>query len=328
MGNNLITKPFFSDREKVIEAILYKDYQNLEERLKSYKYDLNKVKVDGKTAFQYAFEKGCDMKKIFLLASYGADLNQNFKNDYYSPIHYAVEFKECHKNNFEILRFLVKNRVDIDKKNCYDITPLQMAVKLNSLESTEILLINGAKIDFRTNQNLPLHHSLVKQEREDNFEAINDELLILQLLLKYGLDKNSLNKDNSLISLALSIGKNDLAKYLIFKNANLNIKASNRLNIPLVSAFLVGLHKDNFDIIKTLLNNGADIKELNQPLSDNKNSHPPLILALIAKKYRLAKYLIKSGIDVNVKSNGVNAIFWAKGNRNIYKLLKKYGAKE
>ncbi len=325
-GENLITKPFFTEREKVIESVLYQDSKSLNIFLKNYKYDLKKVKVLGKTALQYAFENGCDMKKIYLLAQAGADLNQNFKNDYYTPIHYVIYSKKCHKNNFEVLRFLIKNEADVDKKNCYDITPLQMAVEFNSLASAELLLINKANIYLPTKTDTPLIFSLINREENQNFKTVNDELLMANLLFKYGIEQDKKYKDSTLLSLALSVSKNDLAKYLIFKGADLNPQTSNRSNIPLISALLVGLHRDNLDMVKALINYGADIKELNKPLTDFSNSQPPLILTLIYKRYKLAKYLIENGIDTNPKDSDV--IFWAKDNRPIYNLLKKYGAVE
>jgi len=74
-----------------------------------------------------------------------------------TPLHVAAGY-----NNTEIVKFLLNwqgtEMVDLEAKNMYGETPLHMAVKNSSCESTNLLLERGAHIEAKANNGMtPLH---------------------------------------------------------------------------------------------------------------------------------------------------------------------------
>ena len=72
-------------------------------------------------------------------------------------------------------------------------------------------------------------------------------------------------------------------------------KQKQKLNYQLQKACKIG----SLDIVKILINNGAEINQYN---SKNSNRYQPLIYASESGNLNLVKYLVENGANVNIKN--------------------------
>jgi ankyrin repeat protein len=124
-----------------------------------------------------------------LLLENGAHVDDHNKFDGATMLHWAC-------NSPEIITLLLHHGAHVDKKDANGQTPLQWAVKENSLLSADILIKAGANINIQDNEGTtPLQQAIV-----------NDNLSMAELLLDSGAD----SKEEASISLAM---KNLLNRY-------------------------------------------------------------------------------------------------------------------
>ena len=136
----------------------------------------------------------------------------------------------------------------------------------------------------------------------------------LFLLIENGVDVNTkCNGDTFLQRLAKENGSLKLAKLLIEKGANVNVRDTQG-DTP--------LHKsDNTKLAKLLIENGADIK-----LRNNKGN-TALHEAVAKNNIKTVELLIDKGVDVNVRNNfGQTPLHKVKYRKEIAKLLIEKGA--
>ncbi len=323
-------KPYFQEKEKIFEAILFdKESKRLAKLLSDYKWDINRVKFNGKLAIEYILRNGCNLEKLKTLLKYKeVNLNLPFKNDYYYPLHFVADKNHCGENKTYIISLFLRKGAKINQKNSLGQTPLQFATMSLNLKVTDYLLTNRADFTIPTENGYPLAHYLVKSTNPKTFIERNNLYFILKLLFKRGVNIDRIYRDKTLLTLALEAKKNELAKFLLLHKAKVNIKVQNSYNIPLISALLVDLHQKNLEIIKILLRFGADIRDVDREVEFLNGKYPLLILSMIAERFDTTALLIESGANVNVKAKGENAIYWSYRNEAIYKLLKMYGAEE
>ncbi|CAP74294.1 Pc14g01530 [Penicillium rubens Wisconsin 54-1255] len=119
-----------------------------------------------------------------LLLAHGADVNAQ-NTDGITPIHIAAA---ANGRGEALTRIYLDHRADVNIADSYGLTPLHRAVarSLNNIPVIELLLKSGANVGAKeAGGNTPLHTAV-------RFEAPNEAI---QLLLKYGADMNSSNKE-------------------------------------------------------------------------------------------------------------------------------------
>nr|WCB87159.1 CPPV348 ankyrin repeat protein [Cooks petrelpox virus] len=133
---------------------------------------------------------------IDLLLEYGADANNI--NDYYAPIHLAVD-----NEDEKILKLLISHGADINMKDTYNSSsPLHHAIKNINTNILKILLDNGADVDSRNRYGCtPIYYAIC----DNNFDVVN-------ILLEYGADVNVVDSSGNT---PLTVSGNNYIKKII-----------------------------------------------------------------------------------------------------------------
>jgi len=225
----------------------------------------------------------------------------------------------CYTQNKEVAKLLIDSGVRINSRNLQGSTALQRASEYLPMEVFEVLLEYGSdpKIIDDHSRTLLMHASARKIENNTiidralgfgiNLEAkdINGDTALLyavvseniggiQKLCKYGINiENIGNKGQTPLMYAAEKLKLKSVKELIRQGANVNFKSSNGEAIITNTIF----HNGNYDIIKELVESGADIE------ARTKSRLTPLMIALSQGHNDIAKYLVDKGAKLDVKDN-------------------------
>lgn len=224
-------------------------------------------------------------------------------------------------------------------------------VRKNDIEAVKALIKGGADVN-----------------QEDDMMGYNaldlsSDTEMMEVLISAGTNINHQAKRTGYTPLmnALNGCKNDVAKFLIEKGADINIKSNDGTtaltlacgcseeiakqllakgaDIKAVSdrgmgAFTqctgVGLSREavSYEFAEFLLERGANIDETNT--TDYYGGYTPLCWAIVSGEEKLVGFLVKHGANVNVKTNmdkSPLALATEAGNENIIKILKDAGAK-
>ncbi len=127
----------------------------------------------------------------------------------------------------------------------YDINTL---VKMNEIELIEDYIANGYSLELKefTTGNSPVHNAIK-----------NNNIEILKLLLTAGANINISNRDDSPLSLAIKLGLNEIAYFLIENGADINYASGNYRNIyPITRA----IASNNIEMVEFLIKKKMSIK--------------------------------------------------------------------
>ena len=269
-------------------------------------------------------------------------------------------FDGIKQNKINGVKFFLDNRVvDVNtvytggrKAEFYGKTALMYAIEKGNNEIVKLLLDKDANIS--------------KDDRILATKLRNNQTIIILQNKLIEKDPNYLNErdSNGLTKLmkAVYLGHNDVVKNLVEKGADVNIKnnTGNTARTIVIdkssivkknkdyTALTIAIEKGNYDIVKLLLDNGADIlnddlilatklrnnqtiiilkNKLNDPDNINKkdsNEFTKLMKAVYAGYIDVVKNLVGKGADVNIKNNqGNTALMIAieKGNIDIVQFL-------
>lgn len=198
----------------------------------------------------------------------------NFISGEFSPL-------MCSIKNVEIMKLLLEKGADVNLANKMNMTALTMAVMYNKADAVKLLIENNADVNV--------------------VSTLNDQTPLMFALQ---------NKNNAII------------KMLKEKVADINAKDSYG-NTALLQA--ITIDSVNMKEIKYLIANTNQINEFNDL------GMSPLFKAVGLDHIELVKYLLENGADINQKNyKGVDVLTIArktKNNPEMIKLLQEYGAK-
>jgi ankyrin repeat protein len=299
---------------------------------------------DGRTPLHIACERNNEDIVEFLLQK-GFDRNDRDK-DGRTPLHIAAM-----KGHLNIVELLIEKGADIEREDETKNRAISYAIIHNRIDNVECLLNNGAEFMFYNKDNdSPLTLAIKKNMNR-----------IIEIMMNKSIDKNDLDNAQSIVEYALNRKAIKYAIPLIIKgfkfkinncnkntlldiNSNIELKlllsvACNDLesckeilnsinykecifDFPLIN---LATKNKNLDIIKLLIDKGADI---NQRSSNDDES--PLLIATNDNDEELIKSLIKLGGDINFEnSKQLYPLIIAIKNNNIQlvNFLLRVGAK-
>ncbi|OUM65003.1 hypothetical protein PIROE2DRAFT_60299 [Piromyces sp. E2] len=133
----------------------------------------------------------------------------------------------CSKSDGQdkIIKYLIDNGADVNKKNKHGDTPLIKAIRTWKNDIVKYLIENGADVN--------------KVDKEGNSPLINayysENIPIINYLIEdtdVDIDKENNEEGNTLLLLACQRGKKNLAKYLIDNGADVNKENKITTNTP------------------------------------------------------------------------------------------------
>jgi ankyrin repeat protein len=229
-------------------------------------------------------DKKIDILKICLGA--GVDINR---------IKSQAKFNAIRYDNLENINFLIDSGINIRSD---DDRALIYACEKNRKQIIELLLSLGS--DAAAQNNEPIlkicnHYSKKKK--------INIDMDIIKLLVTHG--ANPFFHSNKLLQKACELENLELVKYLISIGAN----CAEPDNIPISIAFS---RKENYELKKLLLDNGASPNIINDTRTHVTNNHTASYLCNLLERSVIhfdiesCKLLITYGADINLCHNLTN----------------------
>jgi len=311
--------------------------------------NLNSKDINGEYPIITAFYDG-KFEVFKYLIEHGADVN--FNDNGHSLLSSAIDNTECIK----YVKYLLRKKVNINKKDGHGCYPLIKAIKKNNIDIVILLIKHANK--YRINMdvidkdgNTPLILS---------YRLNNDE--IFRFLIKYmkKVDLNQMDSNgNSLLYYAILKEDIETIEYLVTNGANVNYKNNigkspldlaiskgykflnalltnnNNLsmNMPKVMeenpyATIIKLNgyslKEKEDIIQKLINNGYKINSI------DKSEKTPLVYAIQYHLLSVVRLLVENGADINyfMKDTNTTVLMYAieRGNLDSFKYLVECNA--
>lgn len=234
--------------------------------------------IDGVPALTWACYKG-HVKIVELLIKNQADVNI-VDRDIDTPL-IAAAFG----NKVEIVKLLLKaKKINVGFKNFANKTALDIAKEKGFSDIAQLLMTNQP---FRIEQ---FNAALLAASRNGNLNEV-------KTALEKGANINIQDEEGrTALMIACSRIDIEMVKFLVAKGANANLKDRNE-NTALFIAY--EMTYDNYDMVYSLIENGADIY--------NRNNRDFTLFSLAVSKNDqvLISYLIKRGVSHAVLSEGL-----------------------
>ena len=231
-----------------------------------------KVGEKGNSLIHFAAKRGSNDTIDYLLDR-GMQIDK--KNHYgQTPLHIA-----CENGNVNTIEFLLQNEADINAKDKLSQTPLITAMKCNKEDAASFLIINGCKVN------------------EVDYHSWS--------ALFYAAEVGNIKLIKLLIEKKADIDIQDQDGYTPFQVAVLNnkIEASNLLRSDedgsgSIDIFFTAVTQGNIAIVKDQLSKGIDVNQ-------KKNGVTPLMIAASNDDVDMIKILLEKGADTKARdSNG------------------------
>ena len=223
--------------------------------------DINEADTLNGSLMWSALEKG-NVVIAELLLDYGANIHNSNKMGNNLLMHELTNDARP-----EIVKFLIRNGIDVNQKNRDGMTALMIAALNRHPHAVQILIDNGAEVNDINGLNMTaLMMTCIDMKKKTQKEYLNPEgnLESAVILVKSGADINKIDRlEFNALGYALLNNEVDLAVYLIRNGADVNTTiVDNRNNV--YTALVWSARKVYFSnsfkyISKLLISKGADI---------------------------------------------------------------------
>jgi ankyrin repeat protein len=205
-------------------------------------------------------------------------LDTDGRNILYVPIKYSYNnvLKKILKSDNKNIGIPI-----IDIKDKLGLTALHYSIIFNNFEAFKILLENNSNILTNNNQNLNAFHICIQYNRLEFFVELINNINELDIYTS--------NSEN-LLQYAISYDRYDFFPIILKKKININ----NQENLNGLSILHQVIIKDQPDLIKILINYGANIN------SSDFYGNTPLHYAISEEKTDMLKILIEYKINFNL----------------------------
>ena len=206
--------------------------------------DVNSVSEWQGSALNLAASHG-HLEVVKLLLNNGADANSGpGRNGYLRALHCAVLNPECETAR-AITQLLLNAGADIDSStNVACQTPLFLAIEVGSTQMCQFLLANGANVHSRD----------VKQQTCLHFASQNGNRDIVEVLLQYGADMNTLQSERNALYCAAREGHQGVVDVLLNFGASAEAKV-----IQQAQALHRASRRGHIRTVRRLLQYGIDV---------------------------------------------------------------------
>lgn len=214
-------------------------------------------------------------------------------------------FQALESNDLEEVQVLVEQGVDVNTESEGRV-PLRYALKSDTIQMLQLLLMHGARPFIEDQEELPLLLDAIYQNK----------LEVIMLLLDYGIDPNKPSLTGHIpLGCATDCAPNAaVVKALLDYGANPNQYDSARRSFPFIEA----ARYLDVQVLREFLQHGAD------PLVRDERGVTALMAAAVSRGKRLLQFLLELKIPVNVQNNsGDTALHSAayRGNKEALETL-------
>ena len=259
-----------------------------------------------KTALHIAAEKG-HLPVVEYLLEKGADINAMNKYQL-TPLFSAAE-----TGNIELAKMLIKYKADVNAFSQFFGTPLHRAVYMGHPGVAKYLLKQGAKVTAQNSTGTVLHTA-----------ALMGRPNLARILIKNKADVNCINSNGiTPLYYAISTGKDRSSELtMLFINNGADVNAKDKDG---TSVLMMAVQQGFPEVVEKLIEKGA-----NKSIRNINTNQSLLHSAAIYGYGDVAKILIATGLDVNVRDNsGKTPLYYAQkfGHKTVADPLIKAGAK-
>ena len=224
---------------------------------------------------------------VKVLLKYGADIEErgDFMHDYKccTPLFFAAT---C--GNVEMLRFLVENGANVNGTDDFGVTPLMAAVANQLLDAVTFLIDQGADVNLQDSSGLTaLHYA-------SEFSIDPSSCLIVKQLINRGANINAVAKYDMSTPLIIACSNKNVSvvNFLLQNGANVALRDDNGWT---ALHFVVDGLNDSSEILRSLLNNGADVN------AKSVCNETPLMVASRSSDVETVALLIERGAHVDLQ---------------------------
>ena len=244
--------------------------------------DVNGKDVQGKTALYHALE--LEKRKINIveyLIEHGANVNEiiNDENE-------TILFSAVIRSNDAIIKLLIDNGADINHKNKDNNIPLGIVTyKGKEADYFEMLINNN--VDFEE-LNKRDGNSIFLNSLSNRNKTLFNYIMDIVDMGNIEIDINHRGAhQNTALMYAVKTNDIEIVSRVLEKNPDINVK-----NISLDTAFTLAMKRRNYKIMKLLIDNGAEIDNLNVQTNID-------LLDSAIYSYRNVRFLLKNGLEIN-----------------------------
>jgi len=246
--------------------------------------------------FHPIWDDNIDIEMVRTLIASGADVNAHPKEENTTPLFYAVYYGRPH-----VARILIEARADVNARTEDGLTPLHVALRRANAEMARQFAGTGVKI--------PSFHNAV----------LEGDLARVKELVESGTNVDTPDEFGwTPICWAVSVGQEEVAKYLLNQDADVSVKIEKGRTI-LHQASRAGL----VEIVKSLIDKGAEVD------AKCEVGATALQYAALSGREAVVKLLIANGASINFTAkDGTHPLGDAarSGHENVVKLLLASGA--